>query len=601
MFSRSLLAASIAASCSFAVAAETTLATTVVTATRTTQSVDDSLASVQVITQEQLAQHPSQDLGEILRFATGIDVVRSGGFGGQTSIFTRGTNSQHTLVLIDGVKINAATSSQANIQHLTLGDIERVEIVKGAMSTLYGSEAIGGVINIITKKATTTALQGNLTIGTDQLAQGYLQQSFSQGAVSGLLNLSSAYTNGYEIIDNSIVDRGYKNKGAHLKLAYDLGQTKLGFSIRNNTGTTEYLNNVYDLSTFKIKGFTPVSQDFNNQLISLNVDSTIGSMLNSQLKLSEMRDEIDQNQNTNKSHTKQQQVDWQNSLAINTDDTLILGVTFTNTEAEYNSAYNKSLENKAVYLQNQWDYAQASLVIAGRHEDYDSFGTHDTGSINLGYHFSPQQLVYVNAGTAFKAPDLNQLYGSSSSNPNLQPEESRSVEIGSKHQFGVFKFTTAIFNNQVENLITYGSKAPYALSNLKEAHSKGAELTASLQENGLFANLSGSYIKSQDKASQKDLDRRPRRTLTMNVGYQTAQWGFGAELLAKDHTQDFAGRIAGYAVANANAYWQVVPSTKLRLNIDNISDKTYSTAWVDSGYRYLATPFTASISADVKF
>jgi vitamin B12 transporter len=114
-----------------------------------------TLASVQVISQAQLAQHPSQDLGEILRFNTGITVARLGGFGGQTSIFTRGTESNHTLVLIDGVRINSATSSQANIQHLTLSDIERIEIVKGAMSSLYGSDAIGGVINIITKNPLT--------------------------------------------------------------------------------------------------------------------------------------------------------------------------------------------------------------------------------------------------------------------------------------------------------------------------------------------------------------------------------------------------------------------------------------------------------------
>jgi vitamin B12 transporter len=156
MFTRSLLAASVTACSSFAVYAQTiVLPTTIVTATRTTQSIDESLASVQVISQKQLAQHPSQDLGEILRFNTGIDIARLGGFGGQTSIFTRGTESNHTLVLIDGVRINSATSSQANIQHLTLSDIERIEIVKGAMSSLYGSDAIGGVINIITKTSAT--------------------------------------------------------------------------------------------------------------------------------------------------------------------------------------------------------------------------------------------------------------------------------------------------------------------------------------------------------------------------------------------------------------------------------------------------------------
>ena len=188
MFKPSLIVASVAACASFSVYADTVLPTTIVTASRTSQAVNETLASVHVISQEQLAQHPSQDLGEILRFNTGIDVARLGGFGGQTSIFTRGTESNHTLVLIDGVRINSATSSQANIQNLTTDDIERIEIVKGAMSSLYGSDAIGGVINIITKTASKTETRAKLTGGSDKNVNGGLTQTIRNGDFSALIN-----------------------------------------------------------------------------------------------------------------------------------------------------------------------------------------------------------------------------------------------------------------------------------------------------------------------------------------------------------------------------------------------------------------------------
>lgn len=601
MFTRSLLAASVAACSSFAVYAETVLPTTVVTASRTTQTIDNTLASVQVITQAQLAQYPSQDLGEILRFTTGLTVVRAGGFGGQTSIFTRGTNSQHTLILIDGIKINAATSSQANIQNLTLGDIERIEIVKGAMSSLYGSDAIGGVINIITKSATKTETSAQFSTGTNKLVKGSISQTFKKGAFSGLLNTDSLYTNGYGIIDGTTFDSGYKNTGANIKLNYDFGSTNIGLSVRNNQGTAEYIKTTFDYATNKITEYKPLSQYFLNQVAVLSVNSDINSVITSQLRLSQMTDEIDQNQNNDITHTTQKQADWQNTFALNSNNTLVFGLTMTDTQAEYNADYKQSLKNKAIYLQNQWQAQGFNLQTSFRHEDYDSFGTHNTGNIGLGYHFSPTQLVYINAGSAFKAPDLNQLYAPSSNNPNLKPEESRSLELGSKHRLGAFAITTALFQAKLDNLIQYGPAPTYALANLDKSSTKGAELGVKWQDMGLFVSANGSYIHAQNDTTKADLDRRPRRSITLATGYQQEHWGLSGEILGVSHTQDFGGRIAGYAVANASAYWQVIPSTKLRLNIDNIGDKTYGTAYDQTDYRYLATPLSASLSAEVKF
>ena len=600
MFSRSFLAASIAACSSFVFAAEATLPTTVVTATRTTQSVDDSLASVQVITQEQLTQHPSQDLGEILRFKAGIDVARLGGFGGQTSTFIRGTESNHTLVLIDGVRINSATSSQANIQHLTLDDIERVEIVKGAMSSLYGSEAIGGVINIITKTPNKTSSQANITSGSHNLIKGGFNQTVKHNQFSALINANAIYTDGFPIIEKNAQEYGYKNQGVNLKANYDLGFSQIAVSTRQNKGTTEY-NNFGSFAT----------QDFENQLISLSAKGDINDKLNSQIRLSQLKDYIDQNQSTSIAHTKQQQADWQNTFALSSEITLVAGITQTNTEAQYDNGfgtkYDKEQDNLAVYLQQQSEFGQISTQLSLRHEDYDSFGTHQTGTLALGYSLNNQHRIYANYGTAFKAPDLNDLYGYGG-NVNLKPEESTSVEVGSKHTIGPFKLNTAFYQYDIDNLISCVGGFPCQNINVDKASIKGVELGISWQQDSLMFGLNGGYNHAQDDMTKQDLLRRPRRSLSFTTGYNQEKWGISSEVLAKSHALDaplFGSntprRLAGYAVTNVNAYWQVVPSTKLRVSLENITDKTYSFAYSGATTRYLATPFTATISAEVKF
>jgi vitamin B12 transporter len=600
MFKPSLLAASVAACASFSVFADTVLPTTLVTATRTSQAINETLASVDVISQEQLAQHPSQDLAEILRFNTGIDIARLGGFGGQTSIFTRGTESNHTLVLIDGVRINSATSSQANIQNLTTDDIERIEIVKGAMSSLYGSDAIGGVINIITKTADKTATRAKLTGGKDKQVNGSLTQTIKSGNFSALINANAIYTDGYAIAEKSTINRGYKNQGADIKASYDLGSTEITVSARDNRGTAEYI----------LFG-TPTSQDFSNQLLSFIADGDISSTLNSKIRISQMTDKIDQNDSVSFAHTKQQQADWQNTFALSSDITLVGGVTQTNTQAQYDNgfgtAYDQEQDNWAVYLQQQSRFGQIDTQLSLRHEDYESFGGHGTGNVALGFAFNNDNRVYISYGTAFKAPDLNDLYGYGG-NINLKPESSKSMEIGSKHTIGKVNINSAIYQFDIDNLINCVGGFPCSNVNVDKAKINGAEFGIKWQQDGIFAGVNSSYNHAQDDNRKEDLLRRPRRSVSLTTGYQQQQWGISAQFIAKSHAFDaplFGSttprRLAGYAVANVHGYVQFTPNATIRLTVENITDKTYSYAYLGATTKYLATPLSAALSAEVKF
>lgn len=603
MFKPSLIVASVAACASFSVYADTVLPTTIVTASRTSQAVNETLASVHVISQEQLAQHPSQDLGEILRFNTGIDVARLGGFGGQTSIFTRGTESNHTLVLIDGVRINSATSSQANIQNLTTDDIERIEIVKGAMSSLYGSDAIGGVINIITKTASKTETRAKLTGGSDKNVNGGLTQTIKNGDFSAFINANAVYTDGYPIIEKSTLNRGYKNQGADVKASYDLGSTEITVSARDNRGTAEYI----------LFG-TPTSQDFSNQLLSFSADGDISSTVNSKIRISQMTDKIDQNDSQSFAHTQQQQADWQNTVAVSSNITLVGGITQTNTQAQYDNgfgtAYDKKQDNWAVYLQQQSRFGQFDTQLSLRHEDYESFGGHGTGNVALGFAINNDNRLYISYGTAFKAPDLNDLYGYGG-NARLKPEESTSVEVGSKHTLGQFSINSAFYQFDIDNLINCPfDPITFVCSNINidKVSIEGIDLGIQWQQNNLFVGINGSYNHAQDDISKDDLLRRPRRSLSLSTGYQQQQWGMSAEVIAKSHALDApvfgsttARRLAGYAVANLQGYVKVTPMATIRLKVENVTDKTYGYAYAGATTKYLATPLSAALSAEVKF
>lgn len=591
MFKPSLLAASIAACSSLSVyAADTTLSPQIVTASRISQSVDSTLASVQVIDREVLEAHQGQDLGDVLRATvSGVEVIRTGGLGQQTSIFTRGTNSNHTLVLIDGVRINSATSAQANIQNLSLSDVERIEVVKGPMSVLYGSDAIGGVINIITRNPAKTQTTLTTNVGNQKLVSGSIQQTIKQGALSALVDASGLYSDGYAFIEHNPTKRGYQNQSGNIKANYDLDSTRLEFQARHNQGTAEYLD---------FFG-SPLSQDFLNQLLLVGISSDLSATFNTQLRLSQMKDEINQNQNANRAQTTRLQTDWQNTWQWQNNQTLVAGSTLEQVKTQYNTSYDKQLNNWAVYGQNQSQYGQLSTQIALRHDHHDTFGNHQTGNLALGYALNPQNRIYVNAGSAFRAPDFNNLYGYGG-NPDLKPEKSTAYELGSEHKINQLTIHSAIFHNNIKELIVFNNSFTQ-LINLSEVRTEGAELSLKWQAAQWYVGTDGSYIKAQDPKTDTDLMRRPRRGLGLTAGYQQDNWGLNIDSLSKSHAFDYSGNIAGYNVWNANLYWQASSNLKLRLIGENLTNKTYGVANANNDTRYLAKPRTVVLSASVNF
>jgi vitamin B12 transporter len=578
----------------------TPLSEVVVTATRTAEASEKVLASVQVINHETLDKYAEHDLSEVLRFEAGLNVVRLGGFGGQTSIFTRGTESNHTLVMIDGVRINPSTSSIANIQNLSLSDIERIEVVKGSLSSLYGSDAIGGTINIITKNPEKTAGSLSATTGSNGFRKGDLNQNIKSGNFSASIDANALYTDGYDIIEDQSLERGQKSEGGGIKLNADIGQTRLSLQGRINTGTTEYIN-----------FGTPATQDFRNDLLAFTVKSKLTESLGTELRLSEMNDNIDQNESASLARTSEKQADWQNTWTASPNYQLIGGATLTNTEGLYSNGfgtdYDKEEDKWGVYLQQLLTIDMIDTQLALRHDNYDSFGGKNTGNVGIGFTINENNRIYANYGTAYHAPDLNDLYGYGG-NPLLKPEESQSSEIGSKHQLGDVALNIALFNIDIDNLVSCVGGYPCTNVNVEEARSQGVEAGINWKQNGFFAGATANYTKATNEQTGENLLRRPRRNATLNGGYGDSLWGSSVQLQASNHSYDaplfgstVQREVPGYAVVNLEAYWQVQSFLKLRLNVDNVSNKVYGQAYAGTSTLYLNTPRSAYITAALAY
>lgn len=588
------LAAALALAPHSSLAADTELPAVVITATATPVSADSTLASVTVIGRDTLESARGQDLGDVLRLHAGIDVVRSGGRGQQTSVFLRGANSNQTLVLVDGVRINSGTYGGVNLQNLGLENIERIEVVRGPRSSLYGSDAIGGVINIITRQSTRNATAIRLSASRDETASGSFRQDLRAGAFSASVNAGGFYTDGYPLFSNNNAPRGYKNSELGAGLGWGDGRNSLRASYQKNSGRSEYLG----------FGNTLLSQDFVNDVSRLEARAGLGDNLDSSLRVSLARDRIDQIDSTDFAHTERREVRWQNDLRAGAH-LLTLGASYSDDDVSaviFGGGYGDVINHHAVFLQDQFTAGALSLLLAARHESSEQFGDHQTGELATGLTFAEGQRLRASVSTGFRAPDGNQLYGFGG-NPSLRPEESRNLEIGSEHHAGAWRFGTSVYRNDVDELIDYDFGTAQ-MQNIRRARLEGIELTADFTQGHWSWRNQAGYLRPRDRDNDQDLSRRPRRSLGSQLEFRQERYRVGGEVIAKSRNDNSGFDslvIPGHAVFNLHGQLQLDKNAHVALRIDNVADKTYGLAAAGGNGFYLAPPRTTTLTLALDF
>ncbi len=556
-----------------------TLEPLVVTATGYPVELDDSLASMEVITAEEIQRSAATDIADLLKFRAGLEIGRNGGPGQATSLFIRGTESDHNLVMIDGVPINSGSVGSAALQHIDPQNIERIEIYKGPRSTLWGSGAIGGVINIITRKAGSEKLSfsGTLEGGSDNTwkANAHLGHAADNHRLSA--SLSFQKTDGFPPLAASSIDRGYENTSFDLAAGFDAGIHRFDVSHWQTQGNNEYLDYFGN----------PLDQDFLNSRSSLSWEAAFTDNWTSTLELAHVRDHIDQNQSSDAVHTDRTELAWRNRIALGQDQAL-LGVKAGNEDVTLDGAFSSyDTDTDILEVWGQYDLSRgAHHAIAGlRYLDHEDAGSKLTWSLNYGYDFGQGTRAWASAATAFRVPSANERFGFGG-NPDLEPEESTSYELGLKHRLGnAHELSASLYRNDIDNMIQWVLVTPPFIGynqNVAEVRIDGLELGYDYSGEALALHLGGNWQDPEDRGTGERLLRRAKHSFNARLSYRWGAWTLGGDLLYAGNRKDFGGvTLDSYTLVNLDAAYRLSPHWQIFAKLENAFDEDYELA---SGY-----------------
>ncbi len=561
--------------------------TMIVTATRQRQRADESLSRVEVIEREQIENAGQSTLVELLRAQPGIRISTNGGAGSSASIFMRGAESRHTLVLIDGMRISSATSGQPTLEAIPLGIIDRIEIVRGPASALYGSEAIGGVIQIFTRKGQ-EGFHPEVFVGygTQNTLNASASLAGGQSRLRYNLSVGQDRTDGFNAKRNtpqwySSYGNSYDGDRDGFRNAYVTGSASLGFrdddeiglNLYHSEGRNWYDTNDYydsyldkDLSTFGV---------YMRNRLAENWTSTV-RLSRSKDKLTNVPDPSD----VSRFNTTQKQFVWQHDVNLPLGS-LMAAYEYVKTEVDGTTDYTKDNRDvKAFLLGWSAKIGAHSIQINARHDDNSQFGNKTTGLLAYGYQLTSQWSVQASIASAFNAPTFNQLYfpdtGYGGGNPNLKPEKALNREIGLRWDDGLNNVEVTYFNNRVRDLISSWPPA-----NVAKAKLEGLEMVYRTRIAGFDIMAGADFLKAKDDDTGKRLARRSSAAAFARVDRAMDAWNFGVELDGERSRYDDAAnqyRLGGYGLFNAYAHYMFARDWRLEMRANNIFDKKYELA-----------------------
>ncbi|HEY0635873.1 MAG TPA: TonB-dependent receptor [Gammaproteobacteria bacterium] len=556
--------------------AEETLTPVVVTATRTAQSADETLAAVTVVTREDIERSQAQSLTELLTGLPGVDITSNGGAGKTTSIFLRGTNPGHTLLLIDGMQIGSATTGTASPQYLPLAEIERIEIVRGPQSALYGSDAIGGVIQIFTRRGGEKT-RANASIGAGQLQTRQIDAgvSGSSGNLRYSAQVSRLSSGNIDVQDAPADLDGYRNTAGSFNAAYKLSNTAgVETSLLRASGINEYD------STFQSTNL--LESRFLQQSSNLRLFFKPADAWQVTLRGGESRDfstEYSNGIEGNHFNTRRVSQSLQNDITIGTSNLLTVGVDqLTDNIATTADYAEKSRGNTGLFVQNQWQGGNHSITASARRDDNEAFGVHNTGRLAWGYRLDDDLRLMASYGTGFKAPSFNDLYYPGYGIATLKPEESQSGEIGLGKRMGDAHWSVRYFNNLITNLISFDA-AIFGPNNIGNARIHGVEIEGGMQSRDWRLNASATLQDPRDADTGKYLQRRARQNVRFDLDRIGGKFTWGSTLQLEGDRYDDKNNtvlLRGYTLANLHAAYQWTHSLSLRAKVDNLFDENYT-------------------------
>ncbi|KGE79538.1 TonB-dependent receptor domain-containing protein [Halomonas salina] len=561
-------------------AAAETLNPLVVTAALAPRTADESLASVTVIDEDQLRRQDPTDITDALRAQPGVDVTTNGGFGKTTGVYLRGTGSQSTPLMIDGIRLRSATLGSPAWQFLEPRMFERVEIVRGPRGSLYGADAVGGVVQLFTPEGEgEPAPRITLGGGSFDTRRASASLSGSEGGTRYHVAASRLESDGYEIVDGQ-GDKGYDNTTGLMRLSHTFaGGAELGVLALRARGNTEF-------DTFG----SPSDTDYVQQVAGVYGELPITEYWSTRLTLSEARDEEDNHYTTSSStfETQTRTARWENTLTFGSHE-LVAGTEYARDDVDSTTTFDEdSRDNTAVFTQALMDFSPLTVQASLRHDDNEAYGEETTGSLALGVALDDIHTLRASYGTAFRAPTFNDLYypfdGFFVGNPDLDAETSESFELGIRGQLGRGFWDLAVYQSDIDDLITNidsdGDGFVDTTDNVDRARIRGVEVATGADVENWTLRAALTYVDPENRETGKRLQHRASRSLRFDADRALGDWTLGGSVIAQDHRYaDEANeqRLGGFATLDLRAGWDFAPGWSTRLTLENLLDKQYQT------------------------
>lgn len=549
---------------------------TVVSATKSEQSIKDVTSNVEVITKEDIEERHFTTVAEALNTISGISLIANGGLGKSTSIYVRGIDSEKLLVLVDGVRFNDVSNftGGADFANLNINNIERIEIIKGAQSGLWGADATAGVINVITKKPE-NGFNGriNLEFGSFQTKKTNTVLSYATKDffIEGFLNTID--TDGFTAHAARGTNIDNYEDDAFESIEYGL-KTKFNINDSNSIGLShKIIDSETELDSSSADNLTNYS-DYNYTLSSINYENIFNDI---KTKAFFNRSVYDWNYNTSEYDGSLNEIGIESTIPyLNKKSFLMVGTNFKEFEKDNN--INKDYSNKAIFLTNSNSFNNDNTIFTQslRYDQFNEFDNKTTGKIGLKHFFISDLFVSTNYGTAYNVPTITKLYHPNFGNANLNPEDSKSFDI----TLAFKSFNVTYFETRIKNLIGWDNGYSNIIGTSKI---RGYEASYSKDiTNDLFVGLNYTHLNAKD-ADGEDLARRAKNQVNLSLDYyglKNTHINLNGQYIGSRYDRANKGgeQTGKYTVWNSVINYDINQDIKVYLKIDNLFDKYYQVA-----------------------
>lgn len=566
--------------------ADQSLAPVLVTAARTAQKASDVLSDNLVITSEEIQQSGQSSLIDLLQRKRGIEIARNGGPGTSSTVYMRGSSSKQIILLIDGVRSASATTGEPNWSSIPLSQIDRIEVVFGPLSSMYGADAAGGVIQVFTKEGAgaphVSASAGAGTYGTEEYTLGVSGSTDGDHKVRYSFNSSREEAQGFNAT-NPLVGTGYaSDKDGYTKtsnsgrISWELAKgQEIGATFLQTSGNSQFDSG---LRTYDARNYADVG------VYTIYSRNQITSNWGSLFQISKSSDKLNSYTSSGLSsiNSESTQVSWQNDFKIGTDLLQVIAE-HKKEEAVTNQPFNRDRTTNSLALAYQLQRGDHIGSVSTRYDDNSAYGSNVTGSVGYGYRLSKELRVSGSVGTSFRAPTFNELYYVGYGNPDIQPEKGRNAEVGVYYDDGKSDFSIAYYRNKFTDMIVSKKPCPTGATgscayNVNDALLTGLSMGAGTRVGDfrLYGSLDLQNPKDQTKNTM--LERRARYHGTVGVDYVDQKFTAGADVSfsgSRFSDSDNKYPLGGYALLNLNATYNLADDWQLFARWNNVLDKDY--------------------------